>query len=301
MQSIEAFQSKTAIEPIQWNIRSGIELYIKRDDLIDPLISGNKWRKLKHVLLDAKAKNKKTLVSFGGAFSNHLIALAAASAKFQFQSVGIIRSDEGIPNNICMSLCQSMGMKIIAVSRAAYRDKRSIFNELYTNADDAYFIDEGGMSALAALGIQESMSEHDDVFTDIILASGTGCSTAGVLNYVHAKKLNTKVHTVVVHNGIDEVLENIINLSASTEQLVIHDTKELGRYAKHTPELLKFIVEFQKNTGILIDPIYTGKALYTLYKKLNNFEENSKILFIHTGGIWGNVGKVDAFNSIFSE
>lgn len=301
MQSIEAFHKQTAIEKIQWNIRSGIELYIKRDDLIDPLISGNKWLKLKHVLLDARSKNKNTLVSFGGAFSNHLIALAAASAKFQFQSVGIIRSDEGIPNNICMSLCQSMGMKIIPVTRAAYRDKRSIFNDLFINSDDAYFIDEGGLSELAALGMQESMNEHDDIFTDIILASGTGCSTAGVLNFVHAKKLNTKVHSVVVHNGIDEVLENIKKLSSSIDQLVIHDTHELGRYAKHTPELMRFMIEFQKNTGILIDPIYTGKALYILYKKINTFNEGAKILFIHTGGIWGNVGKVEAFNSIFSE
>lgn len=301
MQSIEAFQSQTAIEQIQWNIRSGIELYIKRDDLIDPLINGNKWRKLKHVMLDAQSKKKRTLVSFGGTFSNHLIALAAASAKFQFHSVGIIRSDEGIPNNICMSLCRSMGMKIIPVSRAAYREKRKIFDEFYGHADDAYFIDEGGLSELAALGMQESMNEHQEEFSDIILASGTGCSTAGILNYVHAKKINTKVHTVVVHNGIEEVLTNINKLSVNTEALTVHDTGELGRYAKHSDELLEFIVEFQKNTGILIDPVYTGKALYILYKKLNDFAEGSKILFIHTGGIWGNVGKAESFNTLFSK
>jgi 1-aminocyclopropane-1-carboxylate deaminase len=149
--------------------------------------------------------------------------------------------------------------------------------------------------------MQESMHEHDEVFTDIFLASGTGCSTAGVLNYVHEKKLNTNVHSVVVHKGIDEIKENISELCATDNQLIIHDTNELGRYAKHTPELLQFIVDFQKNTGILIDPIYTGKAMYILYKNLASMSENCKIMLIHTGGIWGNVGKTDAFNSIFSK
>ncbi|MFN5705298.1 MAG: 1-aminocyclopropane-1-carboxylate deaminase/D-cysteine desulfhydrase [bacterium] len=298
---IEEFKSQTPIERIYWNIPNNIELYIKRDDLIDPLISGNKWRKLKYTLIDAREKNKNTLVSFGGAYSNHLIALAAAAARFNFKSVGFVRSDEGIPNNICMSLCQSMGMKIITVSREAYRDKNAIFNEYFLTSDDAYFIDEGGISALAAQGMQESMHEHDEVFTDIYLASGTGCSTAGVLNYVNEKKLNTKVHTVIVHKGIDEVLVNIQEFSNDISALQIHDTNELGRYAKHTPELLKFIIDFQKNTGILIDPIYTGKALFILYKNLQSLSKNCKILFIHTGGIWGNVGKIDAFNSLFSE
>lgn len=298
---IEEFKSHTPIERIYWNIPNNIELYIKRDDLIDPLISGNKWRKLKYTLIDAREKNKNTLVSFGGAYSNHLIALAAAAAKFNFKSIGFVRSDEGIPNNICMSLCQSMGMKIITVSREAYRDKQAIFNEYFFSSDDAYFIDEGGLSTLAAQGMQESMLEHDEKFSDIYLASGTGCSTAGVLNFVNEKKLNTNVHTVIVHKGIDEVLSNIKDLSDDISLLQVHDTNELGRYAKHTPELLKFIIDFQKNTGILIDPIYTGKALYVLYKNLPTMSKNSKILFIHTGGIWGNVGKVDNFNSFFSE
>ncbi len=298
---IEEFKSQTPIERIYWNIPNNIELYIKRDDLIDPLISGNKWRKLKYTLIDAREKKKNTLVSFGGAYSNHLIALAAAAARFNFKSIGFVRSDEGIPNNICMSLCQSMGMKIITVSREAYRDKHAIFNEFFLTSDDAYFIDEGGMSALAAQGMQESMHEHNEVFTDIYLASGTGCSSAGILNYVNEKKIKTNVHTVIVHKGIDEVIANIKVLSNDISSLTIHDTNELGRYAKHTPELLNFIIDFQKNTGILIDPIYTGKALFILYQKLATMSKNCKILFVHTGGIWGNVGKIDAFNSLFSE
>ena len=94
---------------------------------------------------------------------------------------------------------------------------------------------------------------------------------------------------------------NIKVLSNDISSLTIHDTNELGRYAKHTPELLNFIIDFQKNTGILIDPIYTGKALFILYQKLATMSKNCKILFVHTGGIWGNVGKIDAFNSLFSE
>lgn len=298
---IEEFKSNTAIERIYWNIPNNIELYIKRDDLIDPLINGNKWRKLKYTLLDAKEKNKNTLVSFGGAYSNHLIALAAAAAKFNFKSVAFVRSDEGVPNNICMSICQSMGMKIIPVSREAYRDKRAIFNEYFSTSDDAYFIDEGGLSTLAAQGMQESMQENNEIFTDIYLAAGTGCSTAGILNFVNENKLITRVHSVVVHKGIDEVSTNINDLCDDISALSIHNTNELGRYAKHSPELLKFIIDFQKNTGILIDPIYTSKALYKLYQDLPTMSENCKILFIHTGGIWGNVGKTDAFNSIFTE
>ncbi len=294
---IEAFEALAKIERIYHKVPVNMELYIKRDDAIDPLISGNKWWKLKHSFLDARSKNKKLLVSFGGAYSNHLIALSASAAKFGMKSFAFIRSDEGIPQNICTSICTSMGMELQAVSRNDYKNKPALFEKYFAQNSDAYYIDEGGRSTLGALGMQENMSMLQETYDHIFLAAGTGCSTAGVLNYVLEKNLHTIVHAVVVHNGLEEVKADVEALThRPTNQIQFHTTQQFGRYGKHTTELVNFCKDFQQGTGVMLDLVYTAKAMYVLYEQMAELE-NSKILFLHTGGLWGNVGKADAFFS----
>lgn len=299
------FPIHSPIQEITFNVPDGYHLYIKRDDLIDPIISGNKWRKLKYHLEEASHQHKKILVSFGGAYSNHLLALASASAKFGFQSFAFVRGDELQKPSETLLICELFGMKIIRVSREDYKQKQKLFEHHFGSNEEAYFIDEGGYSAQGAKGCEELVDELDTEYQHLFLAAGTGCTTAGIINAIHKKQMDTHVHSVVVHNGMEEVKENIVRClgtpyPVSNTKYSLLDTPEFGRYAKHTDELLEFCLQFQKNTGILLDPVYTGKAMYKCYEWMNNHKNviNSKILFIHTGGLLGNLGKQEAYKEL---
>jgi 1-aminocyclopropane-1-carboxylate deaminase len=311
-----AFQIHSPIQEITYNVPEGYQLFMKRDDLIDPLISGNKWRKLKYQVAEAHHQHKTKLVSFGGAHSNHLLALASASAKFGFSSIAFVRGEEARKPSEILLLCKMMGMKIIQVSRDDYKNKPALFNSYFKEDALAYVIDEGGLSALGAKGCEEIISELTEEYTDIFIAAGTACTSAGILNAIHTNKLNTHLHSVVVHNGLEEIKSNLAQLllpdtqyslpstpySIPANRLSLHATQEYGRYAQHTNELLEFSFQFQRNTGILLDPVYTAKALATCYKWM---EENTstttikKILFVHTGGLLGNLGKMEAFEKFY--
>jgi 1-aminocyclopropane-1-carboxylate deaminase len=292
------FPIHSPIQEITYNVPGGYKLYIKRDDLIDPLISGNKWRKLKFQLEDAHQQHKKTLVSFGGAYSNHLLALASAAAKFGFKSVGIVRGDELRKSSETLVFCQMLGMEIIPVSREEYKHKQALFEHYFGKDTTAYFIDEGGFSALGAKGCEELITELEEEYSDVFIAAGTACTTAGIINAIKKNNLHTHVHSVVVHNGLDEIQQNLTQLLLPDTKYSLLDTKEHGRYAQHSPELLTFCIDFQQHTGILLDPIYTGKALYACYqwmKQTSNTATTKHLLFVHTGGILGNLGKLNVY------
>ena len=295
------FPIHSPIQRINYDVPNGIELYIKRDDLIDPLISGNKWRKLKYTLEKAKSENKHQIISFGGAYSNHLLALASASAKFGFTSIAFVRGDEEQKENEMLSISRLLGMQIIRVSREEYKNKTVLFEKHFGEDTEAYFVDEGGISAEGSLGCEEIVYELQEEYSDIFLAAGTGCTTAGIINAINKKQLSTMVHTVIVHQGTEEVKNNITLYSLPTTRYPILDTRysihdTQLRYAQHNPELLQFCINFQRNTGILLDPIYTGKALMKCYEWMKENEGKTlKILFIHTGGLLGNLGKLEAY------
>lgn len=299
------FPIHSPVQEITYEVPKGYQLFIKRDDLIDPLISGNKWRKLKYQLLDAQHQHKKTLVSFGGAYSNHLLALASAAAKFGFKSVGIVRGDELRKPSETLVLCQTLGMQLIQVSREEYKNKRALFELHFANNSDAYFIDEGGFSALGAQGCEELVDELTDEYSDIFIAVGTACTSAGIINALYKNKLNTHLHSVIVHNGLDEISSNLAQLLLPALPATHYSllTTNYGRYAQHTPELLQFCIDFQSNTGILLDPVYTAKALAKCYEWMNenpSTENTKKILFVHTGGLLGNLGKMEAFEKMLN-
>jgi 1-aminocyclopropane-1-carboxylate deaminase len=148
-----------------------LKVFIKRDDLIHPLISGNKWRKLKYNLLQAQQENKKHLVTFGGAYSNHLLATAAAAAKFGFTSTGIVRGE--MVNNDTLFLCRLHGMNLLFTDRESYRDKKQLFDAYFKDDENAFFIDEGGASALAAKGCSELVDELTETYDHLFCACGT--------------------------------------------------------------------------------------------------------------------------------
>lgn len=293
---IDQFPIHSPIEKLSY--RGYNNIFIKRDDLIDPMISGNKWRKLKYSLKEAIGQSKDTIVTFGGAHSNHLLATASACAKFNLKSIAFVRGEE-IKDSISdvLFLCKMFGMHLIFVDRKEYLDKESLYNNHFKNNSDTYFIDEGGLSQQGMIGVAEMLDELNEAYDEIYLAAGTGCTTAGLLKGIYDRNLKCIVHSVVVHKHVNEIQSNLEKYSIPLTQLELHSTEEFGSYAQHSKELLEFCVDFTQSTGIIIDPIYTGKALFKMYEQ-GSLTSASKVLFIHTGGIFGNLGKKSAFNNL---
>ena len=174
----------------------GIEVFIKRDDLIHPIISGNKWRKLKYLLLKAQADQKSHLVTFGGAYSNHLLATAAATARFGFKSTGFVRG-EAVENDT-LFLCRLHGMNLIFTDRESYRDKAGLFAEHFRNDPETIFIDEGGASPEGARGCSELVDELTQTYHHVFCACGTGTTAAGIINGLNHHGLTAQFHAVPV-------------------------------------------------------------------------------------------------------
>lgn len=265
-----------------------VEVFIKRDDMIHPFISGNKWRKLKYIISNAESLNKSHLVTFGGAFSNHLLATACTAAKFGFKSTGFVRGEE--VRNDTLMLCKLFGMKLLFTDRLSYRDKPSLYSSHFHNDPDAIFIDEGGAGELAVKGCAELVQELPENYDHIFCAAGTGTTAAGIIKSIDGRKANSQVHVVPVLKGGSFIGTEIKNYTSHSFQL--HPEYHFGGYAKTTPELLTFIQNFCKSTGILIEPVYTGKMIFALYDLIQKgqFSAGSKILAIHTGGLLGILG-----------
>ena len=273
----------------------GINVYIKRDDLIHPIISGNKWRKLKYILKEASAQNKKHLVTFGGAYSNHLLATAAASAKFGFISTGFVRGEE--IKNDTLFLCKLHGMKLIFVDRDSYRDKQALFNKHFAGDTDAFFIDEGGASAAGAKGCAEMLDELTLPYDHIFCACGTGTTAAGIINGLQSNQLKTVFNAIPVFKNGDFMRSEIAKYLNAPANYELHTDYDFGGYAKVDDTLIDFIEQFVADTGILIEPVYTGKMLFAIYDlaEKDYFKPGSNILAIHSGGIWGLLGMKDKF------
>ena len=250
--------------------------------------------KLKYLIQTAQLQNKKTLVTFGGAYSNHLLATACAAALKGFKSLGFVRGEELDASNHTLFLCEQFGMKIIFVDRISYLNKAALFEKYFSNNNDAFFIDEGGRSDEAILGCSELIDELPQTFDHIVLAAGTGSTFCGILKGCAKHNLSTKVHAIVVHKGIPEIVDYTI-AKTSYAHYSIQDDYHFGAYAKTSPDLISFMKKFQQATGILLDPVYTAKALYALYDLIQQgvIQAKEKVLFIHTGGLIGNLGMKD--------
>lgn len=270
-------------------------LFVKRDDLIDPYISGNKWRKLKYILEKARSHNKSHIITFGGAYSNHLVATAAASARLGLKSTAFVRGDE--VKNEMLLLCKLFGMTLIFTDRESYRDKEKLFENHFHHDDNAYFVDEGGASAEAVIGCAEIVDELIDSYDHIFCAAGTGTTAAGLLKGIQKNGLKTKLHIIPVLKNGSFINEEILKYTPHSENLVLHLNYHFGGYAKTTPELFNFIKSFTAKTGLLLDPVYTAKMFYAIIdlQKQNIVNANDKILAIHTGGLLGIFGMKDKF------
>jgi 1-aminocyclopropane-1-carboxylate deaminase len=273
----------------------GIKVFIKRDDLIHPIISGNKWRKLKYLLKQAQAENKTHLITFGGAYSNHLLATAAAAAKFGFKSTGIVRGEP--VNNDTLFLCRLHGMDLLFTDRESYRYKPVLFEKHFGNNPEAFFINEGGASAAGAKGCSELIDELAESYDHIFCACGTGTTAAGIINGIQSHGLSTQFHAVPVFKNGGFIKDEIDELLTSPSSYYLHTDYHFGGYGKTEERLIEFIKQFVASTGILIEPVYTSKMLYAIYDLAgkNYFKPGSRILAVHSGGIWGLLGMKHKF------
>ncbi|TBX65342.1 1-aminocyclopropane-1-carboxylate deaminase/D-cysteine desulfhydrase [Flavobacterium silvisoli] len=271
---------------------SGITLYIKREDELHPLISGNKYRKLKYNLAQARHEQKTALLTFGGAFSNHILAVAAAGKEYGFQTIGVIRGEEledKVAENPTLYKARELGMVFEFVSREAYREKNEItFLEcLMDKFGDFYLLPEGGTNDLAVKGCEEILTDEDAAFDYICCAVGTGGTISGLIN---CSKSGQQVLGFPVLKG-DFLNEDICSFAKNTNWELITDY-HFGGYAKVSDELIAFVNEFYLKYQIPLDPVYTGKMVFGVLDMIhkNKFPEDSKILMIHTGGLQGIAG-----------
>ncbi len=234
--------------------RLSVRLFLKRDDLIHPDLPGNKWRKLKYNLAAAREQGHDTLLTFGGAYSNHLRATAAAGHLFGFHTIGIVRGEEHLPLNPVLRFAVERGMKLSYVDRSAYRLKQP-------PPGDYYLIPEGGTNSLAVKGVAELAAELDP-YDYVCVAVGTGGTLAGL---AHGLKTGRALGFAVLKGG--EFLNDAVAelLPEPRDNWAIDTSFHFGGYAKRPPELLAFVEDFRSRHGIALDPIYTGKMMYGIY------------------------------------
>lgn len=272
-----------------------VRVDVLRLDQIHQAVTGNKFFKLRYNLKEAIAQNYKQVLTFGGAYSNHIYATAAATKEVGLASVGIIRGESLDLKNPTLSFAKSTGMTLFGVSRAQYREKTqaAFLEQLHQKFGDFYLIPEGGTNSFAIQGAKEILSLCDSDSSHILVPIGTGGTFAGIAASLlsHQKLLGI---STLKGEGIVAEIENLLR----KEGLHTHGTTEIltqyhhGGYAKWTQELLSFIHWFWETFGIPLDPIYTGKMAYACWDLLekNYFPRGARIVLLHTGGLQGNQG-----------
>lgn len=276
-------------EKIEIDLPNNIQLYIKREDLLHPLISGNKFRKLKYNIIEAKTNEASLLVTFGGAYSNHILATAAAGKEYNFSTLGIIRGDElknKIFENPTLSYAQDLGMNFEFIARELFSKKEEVsfvtkIKERYPNS---YILPEGGTNQLAINGCEEILANEDEEFDFVCCAVGTGGTVSGIINASFEKQ---KIIGFSALKG--DFLSDVICKFVTKKNWIVNSKYHFGGYGKVTDELIDFLNDFYLKTNIPLDPIYTGKMVFGVLDLIEKeyFPQGSKILCIHTGGLQG--------------
>ena len=287
------FIQLSRIEKFRFNKSNNkdLELFVKRDDLIHKYISGNKIRKLNQNIFSFYKNKCKKLVTFGGAFSNHLLATAALCNELSIDCVGIVRGEElNVKSNFILSKCDSLGMKLEFVSRTNFSEQKKMSGLIVKDGIPTWFVPEGGANLEGIEGCKEIVAENEEIFDYYVVAQGTTTTSIGI---ALALPPSAKIIVVPVLKGFNSksemksVLNNVDLWNVIKDKIIVLDDFHFGGYAKSTNELRDFICEINQINEMQIEEVYTGKALYALknYSE-KNFVKNKKVLFIHTGGIF---------------
>ena len=271
-------------------LNNEIEVFIKRLDLIDPFISGNKLFKLKHNVDRALLEKKNMLITFGGAFSNHILATAAYAKKKNIDCLAIVRGEEYSELNPLLALAKEYGMNFCFVSRKEYakRNDNNYISELIRKYKKAFIVPEGGNNKLGVLGAEEILETQDKSFDYIICPIGTGATLSGIVN---SSNRSQKVIGINCINDTKDVNKNISQKTNKNNWEIINEFN-FGGFAKFDNILTEYLKKFKSNNKITLDLNYTTKMFFGFEELINRryFQRKSKVLLIHTGGIYGNLG-----------
>ncbi|HEY6505168.1 MAG TPA: pyridoxal-phosphate dependent enzyme [Chitinophagaceae bacterium] len=272
-------------DPVKLLPEHGIEVAVLRLDKIHPVISGNKWFKLQYYLKEAKEQDKKRIITFGGAWSNHIVATAAACQMNNLESIGIIRGEEPISYSPTLLQATEYGMQLHFISREEYAEKKipaSLMN------DENYLINEGGFGQKGAEGAAAILNYTKKDFTHCCCAVGTGTMMAGLTMAVAPGQQLIGISVLKNNYQLNESVRSLV-ADRSKKWEIIHDY-HFGGYAKHKPALIEFMNDFYRQTGIPSDFVYTGKLFYAVndLAKQGFFPAGSRLLLIHSGGLQGN-------------
>lgn len=285
-----------------------IRLFVKRDDLIEPAPSGNKWRKLKYNLVQAKQEGYEKLLTFGGAFSNHIYAVAEAGRRFGFQTIGVIRGERIQPLNPTLQHAENCGMHLLFVDRSTYRLKKdkAFQDQLSQRFGKIYLLPEGGTNQLALQGCSEIVAEVRAQLPDMninywLTACGTGGTFAGLVQGLESDEKAIGI-SVLKGDFMAGEVQQLLDISQHKPQAAweINTTFHHGGYAKHNPALIEFINTFKTKFDIPLDPIYNGKLFYAIWKMIeaDQFPKESHLLAVHTGGLQGITGFNERFGGV---
>lgn len=290
-----ALVRKSTIESVILTANTaGLKLFVKRDDLIHPMVSGNKIRKLKFNINEALRNTCKGIITFGGAYSNHLIASAAAAKEMGIPVIGKVRGEElTSDSNSILRGCHELGMDLEFLTRSEFSAQKHQSGLIQLDGSNYWFIPEGGANAEGIQGCTEIVTELDQDYDYYVVAQGTATTSLGLLQSIteHAKLI-----VVPVLKGFDvqkemrHLLQDDVLFDSLQSKLIIWDAYHHGGYAKTSPELLSFIDAFHVHNHFHIEPVYTGKVFYALNDVLTKEKElfdGKKVLVVHTGGVWG--------------
>lgn len=275
-----------------------IQLFVKRDDLIHSEVSGNKWRKLKFNIEECIVSKYSTILTFGGAYSNHLLATASAAKELKLQSIGVVRGEELTFNsNQTLNDCYSLGMDLVFISREQYKERyeSQFHEELKLKFPSTYIVPEGGANYQGVMGCLELYNELPIDIDEIFVAQGTTTTSCGLmLGLRNQQKLNVvpalkgfdsifEMKSLMQYSGIDQefIDEQLMNVN-------VLDQYHFGGYGKYNDELLDFMKKIENEYKIPLDQVYTAKCMYALFDQIKKgLLDNKKVVFIHTGGVQG--------------
>ncbi|KXX68102.1 1-aminocyclopropane-1-carboxylate deaminase/D-cysteine desulfhydrase [Flammeovirga sp. SJP92] len=294
MESFELPIENTPLQELTDSIFSenGVRFFVKRDDLTHPEVSGNKWRKLKYNLLQAKKEGYQKILTFGGAYSNHIHAFAAAGKLYELDTIGVIRGEEHLPLNPTLDFATRQGMELSYLDRTSFRNYKDQIPKLKEKFGAFYMAPMGGSNTLALKGVGELGDELNEVLEEgdyVCSACGTGGTLAGLI-----ASLRSDVNVIgfpalkggsFLYDDINDFLKGLD--SSSFPKWTLNTDYHFGGYAKKKPELMDFIMQFHQKYNIELERIYTGKMIYGVFDLLRKgyFRKGQKIIVLHSGGL----------------
>ena len=267
-----------------------VAIEVKRDDLLHPVVSGNKWRKLKYCIHDALCAGHEHIVSMGGAWSNHLHALAYAGKALGIKTTGLIRGEEQQVNTPTLQDCQDWGMQLQFVERTTFRQLREYRHHADPPAQtyNGYWLPEGGASTLALKGISELAREIDTGSGQVFVACGTGTTLAGLIAGAGTYPL-TGIAVLRAESFMQKDINTLLGNQPANHSWSLNFDYHCGGYARSNAALDEFVHDFELQTAIPVEPVYTGKLFYALFSLIEqgSIASGSRIVALHSGGLQG--------------